>query len=94
MVDIFKPTIGSEHLYANGNDNGVRGENFITSNSLVLRSTRFPYRRLLIEKHSQTKHVLIDRRRQSSVLVFRSFRRVYCDSDHYLVVYNLVRDCK
>ena len=31
-------------------------------------------------------HILIDRRRQSSILHVRSFRGADCDTDHYLVV--------
>jgi hypothetical protein len=31
-------------------------------------------------------HILIDRRRHSSILHVRSFRAADCDTDHYLVV--------
>jgi hypothetical protein len=36
--------------------------------------------------HNQIDHILVDRRRHSSVLDVKSFRATDCDTDHYLVV--------
>ena len=95
--NIFKPTIGNESLHQDSNDNGVRLVNFATSKNLVVKSTMFPHHSIHKytwtspdgNTHNQIDHVLIDRRRQSSVLDVRSFRGADCDSDHYLVVAKL-----
>jgi len=72
---IFKPTTGQESLHQDSNDNGVRLVNF-TSKNLVVKSTIFPHRNIHKytwtspdgKTHNQIDHILIDRRRHSSVL--------------------------
>ena len=98
--NIFKPTIGNESLHQDSNDNGVRKVNFATSKNRVVKSTMFPHRDIHKhtwtppdgKTHNQIDHILIDRRRQSSILDVRSFRGSGCDTDHYLVVANLGKD--
>jgi endonuclease/exonuclease/phosphatase family metal-dependent hydrolase len=94
--NIFKPTIGNKSLHQDSNDNEVRIVSFATSKNLVVKSTMFPHQN--IHKYTSTSpdgqtnnkidHILIDRRRHSSVLDVRSFRGADCDTDHYLVVAN------
>jgi hypothetical protein len=36
--------------------------------------------------HNQIDHILVDRRRHSSLLDVRSLRTTDCDTEHYLVV--------
>ena len=92
--DIFKPTIGKESLYKIRNDNGVRLVNFATSKNFIVKSTVFPHRDIQKQTwtspddmiHNQIDHILIDKRRQSSIIDIRSFRGADCDTDHYLVI--------
>jgi hypothetical protein len=92
--NIFKPTIRNESLHEISNDSGVRVVNFATSKTLVVKSTMFPHRRIHKHTwtspegntHNQIDHVLIDKRRHSSILDVRSFRGADCDTEHYLVV--------
>jgi hypothetical protein len=42
--------------------------------------------------HNQIDHILVDRRKHSKVLDVRSFTAADCDSDHYLVVVEKVRE--
>jgi len=75
--DIFQPTIGNESLHQDSNDNGVRTVNFGTSKNLVLKSTMFSHRNTHNctwtspdgRTHSQTDHILKDRRWHSSMLI-------------------------
>jgi hypothetical protein len=85
--DIFKPTIRNVSSHEMSNDNAAIVANFATSNNLFVKSTMFPYR--CIHKytwtspdgktHNQIDHILIDRRRHSSILVVRSFRGADCE---------------
>ncbi|PNF16732.1 hypothetical protein B7P43_G00856 [Cryptotermes secundus] len=92
----FKLTTGNESLHEISNGNAVRVENFATSKNLTVKSIMFPHRN--IHKftwptpdgkiHNQIDHILIHRRRHSSMLDVRSFTAADCDTDHYLVVAN------
>jgi endonuclease/exonuclease/phosphatase family metal-dependent hydrolase len=92
--NFFKPTIGKESFHEISNDNGVRVVNFATFKNLVVKSTMFPHRKIPKytwtspegNTHNQIDHILIDRRRHSSILDVRYFRGSDCDTDHYLVV--------
>jgi hypothetical protein len=74
--EIFKVTIGNESSHKVSNDSGVKVVNFATSKNLDVKSTMFPHRS--IHKYiwtsldgqtdNQIDHVLIDRRRQSSII--------------------------
>jgi hypothetical protein len=74
--DTFKPTIGNESLHQESNDNGVGVVNFASSKSLIVKSTMFPHRNIHKytwtspdgKTHNQIDHILIDRRRHSSIL--------------------------
>jgi hypothetical protein len=64
------------------------------SKNLIVKRTMFPHRNIHKftwtspdgKTHNQTDHILIDRRRHSSILDIRSFRAADCDTDHSLVV--------
>jgi len=95
--NIFKPTIGNESLQQHSNDNGVIIVTFAIMKNLVVKSMMFPHRNIHKytwtspdgKTHNQIDHILIDRRRHSSILDVRSFRGADCDTDHYLVVAKL-----
>ena len=97
---VGRENIRNECLYRDSNYNGVRILNLATSKNLVVKSTMFPHRDIHKhtwtspngKTHNQIDHILIDRRRQSSILYVRIFRGADCDTDHYLVVQKLGKD--
>ena len=74
--NIFKLTIVNESLHQGSNDSGVRIVNFVTSKSLVVKSTMFPHRNIHEytrtssdgKTQNQIDHILIDRRWHLSIL--------------------------
>jgi exonuclease III len=91
--DIFKMTIGNESLHEVTNDNGVRLVNAATSKNLRVKSTVFPHRNIHKytwtspggKTHNQIGHILVDRRKHSSILDARLFRAADCDIDHVII---------
>jgi endonuclease/exonuclease/phosphatase family metal-dependent hydrolase len=75
----FIQTTENESLREISNDNGVRIVNFATSKNLVLKSTMFPHSKIHKytwtspegNTHNQIDHILVDRRRHSSILYVR-----------------------
>jgi hypothetical protein len=83
--DISKLTTWNESLHEIINNNGVRAVNFAKSKNLTVKSTIFPQRN--IHKLSRTTpdgttpnqidHILIDRRRHSSIPDVQSFNSLF-----------------
>jgi endonuclease/exonuclease/phosphatase family metal-dependent hydrolase len=92
--DIFRPTIGNENINEISNDIGVRVVNFATSKNVIVKSTMYPHHEINIftwkppdrNTRNHIDHILVDRRRHSSVLSVQSFKGADCETDHYLVV--------
>jgi endonuclease/exonuclease/phosphatase family metal-dependent hydrolase len=92
--DIFKPTVENESVHEISNDNGVRAVKYSTCKNLTVKSTMFPHRNIHKvtwtspdgRTHNQIDHILLDRRRHSSILDVRSFRATDFDTDHYILV--------
>jgi hypothetical protein len=68
--DIFNPAIGNKSLHEINNDNGVRVVSFATSKNIILNGIMFPLRNIHKytltsggKTHSQTNHILTDKRR-------------------------------
>lgn len=90
---IYLGTIGMHSLHDETNDNGKRMIRLASAQNMVISSTCFPHRdihkRTWITSDgmsfSQIDHVLVDKRRATSILDVRTMRGAACGSDHYLV---------
>jgi hypothetical protein len=84
----------NESLHEISNDNGVILTNFAIFKYLIVKSTMFQHRNIHKfiwtspdgKTHKQIDHILVERRRHSSIPDVRSFCAADCDTDHYLVV--------
>jgi hypothetical protein len=95
---ILKPTIGNESLHEISNDNGVRLVNFATSKTLSVQGIMIQHRNIhksiwtsSVGTTKKIGHILVDRRRHSSILDVRSFRVADCEIDLYLVAATIRR---
>jgi hypothetical protein len=87
---IFTLTIRNERFHEISNDNGVRIISFAISKNFFVECTMFPHRKIHKHTwtspegntHNQIDHILIGRRRHSSILDVPSFRGADCDTDH------------
>jgi hypothetical protein len=72
----LKPTTGNESLHEISNDNGIRVVNFATTKNVTAKDTMFPQHNIHKftwtspdgKTHNQIDHILVERRRHSSVL--------------------------
>ena len=93
---MYRQYTGCHSVHEHSNDNGSRLVQFATANNLVVGSTKFASRDIHLGapgwKIFQPDHVLVSCRRQSSLLIVRTYWGANIDSDHYLV--GLVIRCK
>ncbi|XP_035903140.1 craniofacial development protein 2-like [Anopheles stephensi] len=90
---MYRQYIRSHSLHEHSNDNGSRLVQFAAANNLVVGSTKFArregYKATWVPADevtsNQIDHVLISRRRQSSLLNVRTYQGTNIDSDHYLI---------
>jgi hypothetical protein len=91
--DNSNPTTGNESLHEISIDNGIRVVRFATCKTLTVKISsnsaninKYAWTSPDGKTHNQIDYILIDRRRHSSVLDVRSFRKADCDTDHHLFV--------
>ena len=88
--DIHKPTIGSESLHNETNNNGIKMIQFTISKGFNVRSTTFPHKDIHKETWysadsrtvNQVDHVLISNRFRRAITDVRALRGPDIGSDH------------
>ncbi|KAL4141595.1 hypothetical protein QTP88_004211 [Uroleucon formosanum] len=90
---IFSPTIGSNSLHLNSNDNGTRLINFAMARDMVVSSNTFPHKNIHKQTwvspdgrtRNQIDHIVVDDRFKRCILDVRSMRCSSGISDHFMV---------
>jgi len=92
----YKPTIGSESLHNETNNNGIKMIQFAISKGFNVRSTTFPHKDIHQETWysadgrtaKQIDHVLISNRFRSAITDIRALKGQDVGSDHNLLKIN------
>lgn len=100
--DYIKCVAGKETIHEKTNNNGQRLCNLAASTDMYISSTKFPHPK----KHkitwmspdnkatTQIDHILINRRKQTSIKDVRTYRGACADSDHFLVIAKIKQKIK
>lgn len=91
--EYIKEVAGKHTLHETSNDNGQRLCNFAVKQNMIVSSTKHKHplqHKVTWMSHdqklrSQIDHVLINKRRQSSMRDVRTYRGANADTDHYMV---------
>ena len=84
---------GTHTIHEDTNDNAQRLCNLATRTNMIISNTMYKHPKWHKvtwvspdqNTYTQIDHVLITRRKQSSVKDVRTYRGAYADSDHYMV---------
>lgn len=100
--EYIKQVAGKHTVHDKSNDNGQRLCNLAAENNLVISSTKYKHPKIHNitwlspdnKTHNQIDHVLVTRRKQSSIRDVRTYRGACADSDHYMVVATIKQKIK